>query len=693
MTIATVTTASGESFDARVTELRPNSILLTLERPLQFRDRVKVAVLGTELEGEVVFASELNAALTFAMTPEIFELIEEFEAEAPLPELPVLSPTGVLEAADDLEMLGYAIALLGGRALVVRAERLPVRARLRRGDLTIVLDVSKMGEGLAALTTDDRAALERAIGSRKGALGRFGDRAAPSPVRPPPASTTPPPLGDVPVLGNDGKTVLFTSKPQYENQFRINIEKGALVVKMDPLPPGTKRDLQLMIPGAPMIAFTAQSVFQGPGSVGFSIDLTDSLKAQLKAALDGSTVPAILYEAELAPPIDVGDLLSLSSKRPTDFPGAKRSYLRILDFLLASEREVRLRVTGEEEIVLWIYRGRVVFSQRKPEKEDDTIGRRLVASKVLSRSLVDGALASGGPGRTLGSILMEQGKLTQEDLVRELRQQILDRAAVPCRFVQGKLQVLPWSDPALKTKLLPVSGRHLLFELAKREVARWTLEEVCMGRTDLEVRIDLEKIDPSLRLGQKEERFYQRLAQAPAPFATAGFDLASVACALGFATLQPMTVRPRTSDLQRQSTDDILLEQLDRIEKGSPFDVLGIHWSATLREIRNAYEAERKKIVMRKRQEVSKDLVAKVEKKLEEAMRTLGTLSERKPLRERSADAMERQHAAEHLVQQAELALFREDFETATDLLDTADELSAVRRAKQLRAQLKRAEF
>ena len=65
---------------------------------------------------------------------------------------------------------------------------------------------------------------------------------------------------------------------------------------------------------------------------------------------------------------------------------------------------------------------------------------------------------------------------------------------------------------------------------------------------------------------------------------------------------------------------------------------------------------------MRKREDESpRELVHRLEKRLDEALKILNSIGERKSIRESCADAMERQHAAEHLVQQAEIAMFREE--------------------------------
>ncbi len=732
MTTALVKPPSGEGFIARVTQLRPNSILLAIDRPLQFRDRVKIDLLGTELDGEVVFAAEHEAAVTFAMSPEIFELIEavESEKEAPAeegvsdlsngPALPVLDPKGVLEVADDVEMLAHLLALWSGRPVVVSSPVPPEQAILRHAGVRIEVHATALSGELYSLRLADRTAAADGIRRLKASLDAVVGAA-------PRSEPSPDPLTE-PLLEEDGRTVAFSSHAQYAEQYRINLEKGALVARAAPLPPGTQRELQLMIPGAPAVAVSAQVMFQGPGTLGFSLSLNDTVKAALKVAAEepgklalpmsfmdvtGSVSlprsnsgprlsPAIGYEVDLKTKLEVEELLSFTASRPKDIAGAKGSYLRAIDFLLSSDLDLRLRLTGEEEICLWLYRGRVVYATRAPEKAEDVIGRRLIASRAVTRAMIDTVVPEIEPSRPLGALLVEKGKLTQDALNRELRAQIVDRAAAPSGFAQGRLQVLGWSEPPIRTKLLPVSGRYLVLELIRNELRKWTQEELTSGlakQFDLEVRIDLSGIDSSLRLGQKEHRFYQRVAQSPASLGaigtlggagpSEGLRLCVLGCALGFARLAKVD-REKILEKQRHTTEDILTDQLERSSHSTPFEVLGIHWSATQREIRNAFDNERKKLMMRRREDEStRELVQKIERKLEEALRTLNSSGERKSLRDASADAMERQHAAEHLVQQAEIAIFREELEVAADLLDTADEIFAVRRAKQLRARLR----
>src|SRR5688500_8242582 len=297
MTTAMVTGPSGEGFMARVSELRPNSILLDLDRPLQFRDHVVIDLLGTELRGEVIFAGEREAAITFPMTPEIFDLIEAVESERD-------------EPADEVRALAELLSASSKRLL------------------------------------DEPASLEEVLARVRAAVDGF------APKKAEPSHRT-----DVPSLADDGRTVAFLDRDQFATQHEINIEKGALVVKAAPLPPGTRKDLVIVVPGRSPIPIAAQVMFQGPGTLGFSIAMNDALKSSLRAVLDDSDTsepvssgpalsgasfmdvtgsspvprgvsgprlsPALGFETDLAPPLPVDELLTLASERPKEAAGAR----------------------------------------------------------------------------------------------------------------------------------------------------------------------------------------------------------------------------------------------------------------------------------------------------------------------------------------------------------------------------------
>lgn len=778
MATAVVTGQSGEGFEARVTELRPNSILLALDRPLSFREQVKIELLGTMLQGEVVFAGDREAAIAFPMSPEIFELIEAFESEedaaeeppepggeetpAPVedaelasllkdglggaagmpateerrPEVLVstldaplhtvtdlagvkllesaiyaeVSAEGVMTPKDEIDALAHLLTLLSDRPILARASGPADGARFEYGGMSIDLDAAALGGGVLALRASDRQRVEAMVSQLKRAIDRFETQD----LRPMTEEPEPDP-SDVPDLGADGRTVVFRTLAQYAVQHRVNLKNGAIVLKSDPLPPGTRRDLSLVVPGARgPLHLSAQVMFQGPGTVGMSVSLSDALKSKLEAMavnpaaveLDApprdraSASQSLEHDARLAGPPSLDDLLAFSDKTLSNLAEAKGSYLRILAHLISTGVNAVLRVLGEQEVWLWLYGGRVVFASRRPESQEDLLGRRLVTSRAIPRTALGPALEEVRSGRPIGAVLVEGGKLTQEALNKELRAQMVDRVMLPRSFKEGRIEVRPWRDPPVRTKLLPVSGAYLIAEILRQELKTWTQQNLTKGlmrHLERTLEIDVEKIDPAYRFGKKEQRFYQRAAKAPAALSmigttggagqSEGLRLSVLACALGFGRLGEVA-RKREIEEARIATQDLLREQLEQVKAAKPFEVLGIHWSATQREIRGAYEAERKKLMMRKSQtsaDESRRLVQDLLQRLDEALRILTDAKRRKSERDDAADAMERQHAAEHLVQQAEIAIFREEHEEAKDLLDTADELHASRRSKQLR--------
>ena len=93
---ALVTGADGVAREAKLSQLRPNSLLLHTDTPPTFRERVKVQIEEHTLTGEVVFVSGTEVALVFQTTPHIFELIELVETVLASQDLDRPNPTGDL---------------------------------------------------------------------------------------------------------------------------------------------------------------------------------------------------------------------------------------------------------------------------------------------------------------------------------------------------------------------------------------------------------------------------------------------------------------------------------------------------------------------------------------------------------------------------------------------------------------------
>lgn len=78
---ALVTGSDGVGRVAKISQLRPNSLLLLTPTPPSFREKVSIVIAEHTLQGEVVFVSGTEVAIVFKTTPEIFELIELVEIE------------------------------------------------------------------------------------------------------------------------------------------------------------------------------------------------------------------------------------------------------------------------------------------------------------------------------------------------------------------------------------------------------------------------------------------------------------------------------------------------------------------------------------------------------------------------------------------------------------------------------------
>ena len=778
MARALVRRESGE-FEAQIAELRPNSILLATDCALDFRESVTIEVLGRQLQGEVVFAGDSEAAITFKMSPEIFELIEEIEfaedeEDAPIPAPPstpipiaeknaaglknlttedlkgalgefagmpaeeeqrpdVLVSTldaplsqvsdlagvelvestsyaeldeyGNVVTQDDIDTLAHLLTLLAGRPILARGSV----STACIGD--VALEPAKLTGNIMMLRAKDLAQVEAAVGALKGALDVYG-ASEEEPEAEEEEEEEPPPEA-VPRLA-DHNVVIFDSHAQYRVQYRVNLQNGAIVLAMEPVSPGTKKQLKLSVPGAPVeVPIDAEAMFQGPGTVGFSIVMNDGVKKRLKALCEdpasieeaaqssGSSRVSIQYDAALIGPMAPSQMLEFGSRNMTDVSEANGHYAAVMSYLLGLETAAVVRVSGDEEIALWVYSKRIVFTTRKPEKEEDLIGRRLVTTRAVPRMAVSTAL-DNPDGRPLGVVLMETGKLRQEALNKALRAQTVDRAVLPMGYKTGRIQVLPWSDPPIHTKLLPVSGPALLAEMFRVGAKLSTLEQTTSdlkATVDQILSIDLERIASAYRLTQKEQRFYQRIAQSPTALSMLGsaggtsqaeaMRLALLSCALGFGSVAEGSTR--NVQEERAETQDLLMDQLNRMKSQNHFEALGIGWQATQREIRDAYDSERKKLMMRASQGTkdTKDVVQRLLKRLEASLKILESPAERRKLRNELTEPPERQAAAEHLTQQSELAMFREEFKEAEALLDMAEEMhKPTRRTKGIRKRL-----
>lgn len=650
----------------------------------------------------------------------INELLAELEASAggdtpstpppePAPEfvgLRELDAEGSLTPSDALDAFAVCASMLAGRPVVLHGQPSSPEAKLVLGDLELALTVQPFGPGLVQVMAAQLNALRRA------ATALFAQVDAASFEPPPPE----PDASEVPEL--DGESVVrFQSFMHFVVQHRINLTKGAMVVKADNIPPGTQRSLRLSIPGiSDEVTVSGSVAFQGAGTIGFMIDNPDSVATKLAdiAALNPAKVQktAAQVKKTVAPKSGtrsipaargvswsgrtqlgqtVSDVFEFDTTQTRTLDDCNGWLVSVLQHLFKTN--VHGVVTFEKDgkrIKVWSHNGSLVFSQVEPEVEDDQLGRVLVLQKKISRaSLSHGLERAKESKQPLGRTLVGMGEIEPGALNAALRQQILDRVFKVREWDGATISVGPWVDPEVRTGLVMTSGKAIVTNLLREAVRRATaeeLEEFCEPYFERTLKVQLEKIDPSFGLRRKERKFYEKSAMSNVALR----DIPKVT-AVSPVEAQRMIVLGRglglvdSGDAAAERTQEEidgeviagLDETLTEMREGDHFDVLGVHWTSTDRAIPTAYKkriAKFEKLLgnanakIRNRAEQALDLV-------EVAYEALATADKRTEYRNEIVPDYERKQSADHMIDQAELLILKDDIKGAEQILRTAQEI------------------
>ena len=588
---AMVRNAAGTRFSAAVSNVLPNSLLLKhLPIPLVFREKVVVDLFGYSVDGEVVFAADQEAGIVFETTPDIFSAIEAFEdfvnvtASVPdgpdplatvdlptrvdrLDDLPEVDVNGGVVVRSDLDRLGMLIALKAGRSILARCEH-PLSRAFIHGVPSAELVAIPVGVGAYLLqpSSEETQRLDEALRRNRDALdavlGAQAQKTA-SPTHEGGAETE-----ELPVL-NAGGTIRFASHAQFIAQHEINLVNGAIMARGPAIAVGTRRRLVIAIPqAAPLEVLDAEVVFQEGQFVGFSVPNLELFRAELESRLvpdasqtqsptrrEGSRVakPPFSHSGRLSGLPDVRGFTALRTGDVNDLSEARGWYVGILDRVLRSGRDAVTTLEGESGLLrVWVFDRRVVAVERPQAPAKDRLGERLLSARILDPTSLTRALESAeGSPKPIGQVILEIGAATRADVHRALRRQTLDRLIAPCDWEEGRIEVGAWSDPAGDADLLPVSGEAVVTALLRRQLQHTRMAALrdefqpMFGRT---ASVDLAAISEAYRLTEREQRFYQRGAEAHGTLANMlsliqsrpleGYRLALMGMALGFISLK-----------------------------------------------------------------------------------------------------------------------------------------------------------
>lgn len=414
--------------------------------------------------------------------------------------------------------------------------------------------------------------------------------------------------------------------------------------------------------------------------------------AEMPIAAPAPPAPVVEASPPEAPlvfegPLDAGRLLD----------GHGSSYFDALSRALARRGRWIATVEGDGlGVRMWIDDGRVVFTSTTPALDEDRLGERLVATRRITRSVIEEALAAEESDAPLGATLLRTGRISNVDLNRALREQIIARVARPATMRRGEISIAPWSEPPVDGRLLAVSPggiRSAVVRHVAKDASTQALRELLEPYAHGAVTVRLERIEPGFRLIEQEMRVLTHAAREPSvlnallharglrPGASAVLVL--LGHALGFLSLTRVgTEGPSVSE---SSTSDLLV-RIAQLEEATHFDVLEVHWSASHQEILAAYQNA--KAQLKNRNSTSPKaaaLIAQLRDRIEEAFHVVGRRTSRARYRSEQFGADERRRAAEHLLEHAELAVLRSDVEAAELALDAAEELAPIPEIARLR--------
>ena len=482
--------------------------------------------------------------------------------------LPTVSAEGRVSVKDDVDTLAMLLSLHAERPLLVSAPQAISRAELEVDGVIVELVAIPVGGQAYVLHPPVEAeGLENVIRALR---PTFDAICPPEPTGAKPTGAEPDPE-DLPVLKDNGR-VCFSSHAQFLAQLTLNLLNGAVMARGGPVPTGTPMPVVLVIPEVDDLDIGHTEVaFSSDGKVGFSVGDVEAFKSRLeRRRVPGakSTGPitrrqsSVSRKANQPPPFDyrcalrslpdARTVIALRAGNSDDLASGHGWYIALLDRVLRSGRDALFVVRdAKEKVKIWVHDGRVVAAERRPPPDKDRLGERLVASRALDSTALEKALAQGQKSnRPVGQVILSTGNVTRAAVHRELRKQIMDRVVAPCDWQEGTIEVSGWSDPPVNADLLPVKGDAVITTLLRKQLQQTRLADLREELGPLlehRANVDLSKLYESYRLNEREQRFYQRGADAQGTLATLvslvrsrpleGYRLMMIGAALGFITI------------------------------------------------------------------------------------------------------------------------------------------------------------
>jgi hypothetical protein len=629
-----------------------------------------------------------------------------------------LDPDGRLHLEKEIEAAGVILSLVSGRPIFVRAPTQRDEVKVVYREIEILCAVENLDEdGALFCCADDEALRKACVALNKSLSDALQDHID---------SEYEPTVADVPSLSLASGVVSFHSFKHFVVQYVANISQGAIVVAGPELTPGTRKSLELFIPGIEeRVKLMGRASFHGNGNIGFMLEDIGLFQGQLakiaaqpppskKAQEESSTKPSssnkkvvekVEHRGFLSATSSLKDVFHFEEMRPRTLKDCKGWLARILDFLFENRVHGVCKFTNDDRAIeLWIHDGGVVFTAVTPNEEQDKLGRMLVLQKKTSRtSLAAGLQKSKDLSQPIGRTLVSMGEIDGPTLTSAVRYQAMKRIFEVRGWNKGKVEVGPWKDPAIRTGLVITSGKAIMVNIIREEIRRSTLadvEEFTQPYLDRVFLVDLQKQDIGLGLKKKERRFFEKAAGARVnlrdlPKATAftvneAHRYVLLGRALGLMTAGK-SAQEKTEEEKASETLQLLKDKVNTLAEGDLFEVLSLHWSCVDREIEPAFRTKIRELrAFKDSQNLQLRIIAnRGVEMIEAAYDTLSSPAKRKEYRDKTVSEDERKQAGANMLDQVQLLLVKDDVVQAQILLKTAQEISRTRRGERLYADIR----
>lgn|GEM_PF-2522391 len=203
---------------------------------------------------------------------------------------------------------------------------------------------------------------------------------------------------------------------------------------------------------------------------------------------------------------------------------AEVGFCEILAELCHNRETGVLRLSGgTADKSVYLQGGSIVFAASKDP--DDRLGELLLTREIIHRQQLDEAALQVGPGKRLGTVLVEMGILPAEDLPRWVREQVKEILFSLFSWTDGHYRFEAGPFPSSEAITLRLSTAEV-FLSGLRQVQKWSVLRKGAGEIRLPYRLSPEPREAlrELTLGEDEKTLLTLLQSKPTSMEQAALE-------------------------------------------------------------------------------------------------------------------------------------------------------------------------